>query len=370
VTHGDGAKSGEPSESAANQTPAVRSGLGDKAAKTKSQPRISTIVQIEIIGTDATIGLESQNWGKTFETLGHSARIRTAEPGETPSVSESTRGTLRTVRVIGELNRKGSVTFPGKSFARSQERELKEWLDELESYGAQGSPSGQAHWGLNATQAEELLRTLSPPIESDCTGRPLTEIAAELGFGTEIPLRAHTSAQDAWTPKDTALIAMQEVKGLSRGSGFAALLADHGLCMRPIRTPQGKIELVIQRRQDVTDPWPVGWDPGTDIPRSQLMPTAFALKPIGFLDRPIAETIEEARIQTDSVIVVDHWNSTKSGIDLQKSRYEFSRKRTAWILVLKAAIGPTGMIANFRLDEAGKAFLMLAPFEQAPIKQR
>jgi hypothetical protein len=148
------------------------------------------------------------------------------------------------------------------------------------------------------------------------------------------------------------------------------LLADHGLCMRPIRTPQGIIELVIQPRQDVTDPWPVGWEPGTDIPRSQLMPTVFALKPIGFLDRPLAETIDDARAQTDSIILVDFWKSAKNGIDLQKSRYELAQKRTAWILVLKSAIGPTGLLAHFRLDEAGKAFLLLAPFEQAPVKRR
>jgi hypothetical protein len=163
---------------------------------------------------------------------------------------------------------------------------------------------------------------------------------------------------------------MQEVKGLCRGTGFAALLADHGLCMRPFRTPQGVVELVVQTRQDVTDPWPVGWDPGTEIPRSQIMPTVFAQKPIGFLDRPIAETIEEARNETDSVIVVDLWKASKRGIDLQKSRYELSRKRTAWILVLKSAIGPTGLLAHFRLDEAGKPFLWVAPFEQQPVKQR
>jgi hypothetical protein len=370
ATRGEEPKGRDVGGSAALRAPTIRTEVRDKTAKAKTAPQVSTILQIEIIGTDATVGLESQNWGKTFETLGRSARIRTAQAGETPSVSESTRGTLRTVRVIGELNRKGTVTFPGKSFARSDERELKEWLDELESYGAQGSPAGQPHWGLNAAQAEDLLKKLSPPIESECAGRPLIEIATEIGFGKEVPLRAHTSAEEAWNPKEKPLVAMQEVRGLSRGSGFAALLADHGLCMRPFRTPQGTIELLIQPRQDVADPWPVGWDPGPEVPRSQLMPTVFAQKPIGFLDRPIVEMIEEVRTQTDSVIVVDLWKSTKHGIDLQKSRYEFPKKRTAWILVLKSAIGPTGLLAHFRLDEAGKTFLWLAPFEQPPVKPR
>ena len=90
------------------------------------------------------------------------------------------------------------------------------------------------------------------------------------------------------------------------------------------------------------DAWPLGWEPRPNVPRDDYAPTLFAFVPIGFLDRPVTETLVEAREQTGCAIVVDTPRLEKKEVDLAKRIYGVPEKKTAWVLILQSALTGTG----------------------------
>jgi hypothetical protein len=327
----------------------------------------NTTIEIDLVMTDATQSLQSQTWGRVFDKIGQRVRVKTAGIEEDPKISETNRGPLRTVKLVGRIDRRGTLTFPGKSFTSGDEKALKEWLDELQVFGAQGNPTGQARWGLNTEQFQTLFTSLAEEVTTDVKGQPLVDVARSLGFGIDVPLRIHDTVADRWNP---ALTVTQDVRGLSRGSALAVLLNDHGLCIRPVRTPGGSVDLVVRSRDQTPDPWPVGWEPKPNVQRSDYAPELFAFRPIGFLDRPVSATIEEARTQTGCPIVIDTPALARKEIDLEKRTFGLPQKKTAWILVLQSALLGTNLVHQIRVDEAGRGFIFITPFESRAANTR
>jgi hypothetical protein len=168
---------------------------------------------------------------------------------------------------------------------------------------------------------------------------------------------------------DPALVALQDVRGLTRGSALAVLLNDHGLCFRPLRTPAGTVDLVVLDKAKTPDPWPLGWEPRSDVSRNEYAPTLFAMGPIGFLERPVTETLADARQQTGCAIVVDTPGVLKKEVDLSKRFYGVPQKKTAWVLVLEAALTGTGLLRHIRIDEAGRGFVLIGPYESKSVSR-
>ncbi|QDT55546.1 hypothetical protein Pan44_35900 [Caulifigura coniformis] len=348
--------------------PSPESRLGERSA-VKAEPT-STTLHIDLLMNDATEALQSQTWGRVFDALGHRVRVRTAGVDDEAAIEESRRGPLRTVQLTGRLDRRGTLTFPGRTFKTGDERALKEWLEELEAYGAQGSPAGQPRWGLNTEQFQGLFRSLAEDVSTDLQGQPLIDAARSLGFGIDIPLRVHDSVAGKWNSTESPLVVAQDVRALSRGSAFAVLLNDAGLCFRPLRTPSGSIDLVVLNRAETPDPWPIGWAPRPDVQRSDYAPSLFAFGPIGFLDRPVTEMLQDARDQTGCAIVIDHPGIAKKEVDLVKKTFGLPQKKTAWVLVLQSALAGTGLVPHIRVDEAGRGFIFIAPFESRAISNQ
>jgi len=330
----------------------------------------STTLHIDLLMNDATEALQSQTWGRVFDALGHRVRVRTGGVDDEPAIEETRRGPLRTVQLTGRLDRRGTLTFPGRTFKTGDERALKEWLEELQAYGAQGSPAGQPRWGLNTEQFQGLFKSLAEDVSTDFQGQPLIDAARSLGFGIDIPLRIHDSVASKWNATDPPLVVTQDVRALSRGAALALLLNDAGLCFRPLRTPSGAIDLVLLNRAETPDPWPIGWAPRPDVQRSDYAPALFAFGPIGFLDRPVTEVLLEARDQTGCAIVIDHPGITKKEVDLSKKTFGLPQKKTAWVLVLQSALAGTGLVPHIRVDEAGRGFILIAPFESRAISNK
>jgi hypothetical protein len=349
------------------KAPASETRVGEKPAR-PAEPS-NTTLQIDLFASDPTQALQSQTWGRVFDQLGHRVRIRTGGAEDETKLSESNRGPLRTVLLVGKIDRRGTLTFPGKKFEPGDDKALKEWLDELQSYGAQGSPVGQPRWGLNADQFKDLFASLSEAVKTDVTGLPLVDVVRSFGFGIDVPLRIHDSVADRWKSAQPALAALQDVRGLTRGSALAVLLNDHGLCFRPLRTPSGAIDLVVLDKTQTPDAWPLGWEPRPDVSRNEYAPALFAFGPIGFLDRPVTETLADAREQTGCAFVVDTPGLLKKEINLSKRIYGVPQKKTAWVLVLQSALTGTGLLPHIRIDEAGRGFILVAPFESKSVSR-
>ena len=106
-------------------------------AKPTSVPR--TEVAIELLTKSRFTSVGAQRWGATFAKLGVSARIRPPVLKDKPDVTEKMLGRTRHVLAVGSLEEDGSLVFPGRRFRTSDASKIVEWIEELKTYGAQGS---------------------------------------------------------------------------------------------------------------------------------------------------------------------------------------------------------------------------------------
>ncbi|MFG0336051.1 MAG: hypothetical protein ACF8TS_22050 [Maioricimonas sp. JB049] len=336
---------------------------------TGSSRETTTIIQVELLSPRFADPLLSQEWGRLFERLGVVARIRQPVFDEEPEIKESTRGTLRLVKLIGQIDRDGSAVFPGHRFRQSELEELGEWLEELKTYGAQGAPTGKPLWGLQRAQFTAIFDSLKTPIEVELKGRPVDEALAELPLPETYPVRWHTSTD---TIRETAgnVNVLQEVRGLSAGTGLAVILADLGLGYRPLRTPSGSIELVIQQLSDAPDAWPVGWEPLKGTSRLQLAPTLFQMERVGFDQVPLTEILDAIETATGIPIVLDYGQCRAHDIAPHEFRVSYPTKRTAWALLVNSVVRQARLTKEFKVDEAGNTFLHIYPFVPRPATDR
>jgi hypothetical protein len=239
---------------------------------------------------------------------------------------------------------------------------LKEWVDELKLYGAQGAPEGQPVWGLSEPQFNELFAALSRPIPADAEGQTVQTAIDQMGLPQAHPVRFHSTALKHLGGMESVPPVRQRLAGMSVGTGLAALLADYGLGFRPLRNPSGEIELVVQPLDDISDAWPVGWEPEDDSRRDKVAPALFKMVPVKFDDVPLQDVLDAISQATQTPIIVDHYATARQGIDLNTLTLSYPAKRTAWIIVINSAAARNRMVQKLRVDERGNPFVHIAPF--------
>ncbi len=322
-----------------------------------------TIIEVELIGRGALSGgVKAHRWAETLQKLGVSVRVRQPTVDDEPGVTEKTRGTLRWVTVIGVLDSKGRMLLPDQEFSASDTVLLREWIDELKLYGAQGAPEGKPLWGLSKTQFNTIFAALGKPIPQDSEGETLTRALQQMNLPPEYPVRFHSTAAQQLSAAEASLPVRQRLAGISCGTGLAAVLADSGLGFRPLRTPAGAIELVVQPLADIDNAWPVGWEPPRETRRTQLAPQLFKMVPVQFDEIPLQDVLGAITQASGVPIIIDHRAVEQKGIDLTATTLSYPAKRVAWIQVIHSAATRNHMTEKLRVDELGKPFIHVAPF--------
>lgn len=322
-----------------------------------------TIVEFELLGDGPLSGgLAAHEWTETLREFGADVQVRQPRPGDRIGVTEKTRGSLRWVTVVGHLSANGKMVIPDREFSRAQTALLREWIDELKLYGAQGSPEGKPLWGLSESQFKELFAGLSQPITADVQGKPLRAALPTMQLPPEYTLRLHSTAEQHLSLRKAEPIMRQNLVGISCGTGLAAALADAGLAFRPLRNPAGAIELVVQPLAEVSDPWPVGWELHQDMRRHELAPSLFKMVPVQFRDVPLQDVLEAVAESAGIPILIDHDAVERRGIDLAATTLSYPSKRVAWIQVIHSAAVRNGMTEKLKIDENGRPFVHVTPF--------
>ncbi len=336
---------------------------GDPQAASVAARADKTIIEFELIGRGALSGgIKAHRWAETLDKLGVSVRVRQPTVDDEPGVTEKTRGTLRWVTVIGLLDNKGHMLLPDRKFSASDIVLLREWIDELKLYGAQGAPEGKPLWGLSKTQFDAIFAALGKPISQASEGQTLTKALQQMNLPPEYPVRFHSTAAQQLSAAESSLPVRQRLAGISCGTGLAALLADYGLGFRPLRTPAGAIELAVQPLADISNAWPVGWEPPPETLRRLLAPQLFKMVPVQFDEVPLQDVLDAITQASGVPIIIDHRAVEQKGIDLAETTLSYPAKRVAWIQVIHSAATRNRMTQKLRVDELGQPFVHVAPF--------
>lgn len=344
---------------------------GAQAPAPQSVVRVDkTLVEFEILMPKIGNPLLAQQWGPVFEQIGVGVRFRERILDDKPSVEERSRGTYRMVTVVGEMDRDGTLHFPNRSFRRDQSQRLAEWVRELQTYGAQGSPDGQPLWGLSQRQFDALFAALGRPVTADVQGLGLREAIQNLGLPNEYPFRLHRSAEDLLSSSAADHAVRNDVTGLSCGTSLAIVLADFGLGFRPLRTPAGSIELVAEPLQGLSHPWPVGWPVDPKRPRNETAPALFAKVEAGFNEVPLADVLAAIANASQTPVILDYEACARHKVDPTTVNVSYPQKQTAWILILRTVTAQARLTREIMLDEAGNAFVHVFPFEPRRAAER
>ncbi len=336
---------------------------GESTPRPAAPSALKTSVEFELIIGDSVGGdTRSRDWAELLQEQGATVRIRQAQFDDKIGVTETVRGTLRWVKVIGILDETGRIVVADQAFSRADSVKLKEWVDELQLYGAQGSPEGKPLWGLSEEQFKSLFAAMSEPVPMNSFGETMEVAMRQMNLPAEYAVRYHSTAITHLASITSVTPVRQRLAGLSRGTSLAIILADNGLGFRPMRTPTQEIEFVIQPLADISDPWPIGWEMDKDARRNEVAPTLFKMVPVQFNDVPVQAVLDEIANVTQVPIVVDHFQVEQKGLNLQELTLSYPSRKAAWMTVINSAAARNRMKQQLRVDEQGLPFVHIAPF--------
>lgn len=337
-------------------------------AAPKPLPIRQTSVDFEVMLDRDADFTAPQRWGPLFERIGVPVRFRERIQGDEVATEERVRGSHRMVNVVGELGRDGVLRFVGKDFTLDNEAALKKWIEELQTYGAQGAPDGQPVWGLTDQQFDALFAELNQPVATDVEGLEFQPAIKQLGLPAAYPFRLHDAFKELFQSGDRDHPLRHEVSGLSRGTALAIVLADYGLGFRPLRTPGGAIELVAEPLEQLQDPWPIGWPLEKDRPRNETAPALFEQVTAGFDDVPLADVLSAVEQASGVRVIVDYERCARRNIDPAGKKVSYPQRNSAWILILRTVTSQARLSREIMLDEAGNAFVYVFPFEPKRVR--
>jgi hypothetical protein len=323
---------------------------------------VDTRLNVEIFAEEANAGFEAQRWQSTFERAGVYLRIRSAVPGDKLSITEKKYLNLREVSVVGRLEMNGSLTFEGHKFTPSQSAALVEWLNELKTYGSQGSPQGKALWGLSNDQFDAVFRALASPVEQDVADLPVDLALRAFGLPESYPLRMSYAAQRIAAAEPRSKSRLQ-LKGFSHGTALALLLSQSGLGFRPERTPAGKIELVVMPADDSL--WPLGWEHLEGTSPVSIAPKLFQQTQVELTDQKLADVLEAIGQKTSTPILLDYAKIEARGLDVNSVSVTVEKRRYAWVSLLNRITSPSFLTVKICCDEARKPFVWVTPLKNA-----
>jgi hypothetical protein len=344
--------------------------MTSRSASAQTQLRreaLSTQISFEVLIAPGTTGIDAQRWGPVFQKFGTAARFRQPLLDDRPDLSETASGRTRLVKVVGELKPDGSIVFPGHRFRLSDTRRLAEWIRELKTYGALGSPEGRPGFGLTSSQLELVLRTLEAPVTSELAGLPVDQALRRFGLPDSLPARLSVDAEERLSRLPEGVVAPSDLRGLSRGTALAILLSRASLGFRPTRTPTGSLELEVLPLGRATGLWPIGWPldrPPVQVAPKFVEPTGFDLK-----DKPLTELLDEAVTASEIRILIDVRRIAEAELNLGSVKVSQRPRRMTWAGMLDRATFPD-LMAELLQDESGNAFVWVTTRTIAQMNER
>ena len=328
----------------------------DKPASTKQTTK-NTVIEIELLQAEGGGGMHGQQWLKVLEPLDVGLRVRKPILGDKPEMKEREAGNLRFVTAIGTLDRSGNLVFSDRTFGLSEVTKLKEWINELRTYGIKGTPVGKKLWGLSEDQFATLFDGLLRKVDFETENLPLKHAVTKLPLPSEFSVRWNSEAVELLTKQGDKARVRQELKGFSAALALALSLSDNGFGFRPNRTPSGVIELLIEPRNAKLEQWPIGWP----VQRAtfKAAPKLYAMVPIELSDVELSDVLNAISELAEVPILIDYAELEAKQIDLEKIKVSFPRKMTTWSLALRQLVVPKRLTREVWQDEAGRVFVWI-----------
>lgn len=300
-----------------------------------------------------------QQWTRVLSALKIKFQIRSARKGDTIEIEN--RGTKDRPRyyVHGVIKNDSTLQVPGGRFKLTDRGKLSAWLEELKTYGPQGSPEGEPLYGLNAEQFDKLMEDLGQTILFNTKGIErkvaLERITSKLQHTTRFSPRAKAALASDDAVRDN-------IMGLSSGTGLAYLLRPAGMALRPERLPSGQVILNIETAGETSEPWPVGWELKTR--RKEVVPQFFEFIDVDIEPIPLSTALEAIQGRVEIPFLLDRNNLVRHEVKVDEVKVSYPGKKSTYSIILQRLLGQARLTSEVRLDEKGKPFLWITTLKK------
>lgn len=327
------------------------------------QPTRSLDLDI-LIRSQPAYRVKAQAWGRILQELDYTAQFRLPKPGEETLVEDLDQDGRLTVHVVCGMSSDGSLQVGNRKFTMADSKELKLFLEEVILYGAGGPPDQNSRWGMTDEQLFELTRMLSEPVTSDVEIQSPLVTVESIGLPSAIRMRFTEAARGIVLrrPPESAP-EMMDLKGFSKGTAVAIVLAQYHLGFRPHRIAAGSYEIEIDAGDESANLWPIGWR--AQESSAIILPAYLKSIPVDVEDAAVSSLLDVICSRLEVPAYRSTFALAAEGKDLDELTYTRKNDKVSPSRLLTAIGDKLQLGFDLRVDEAGKIFLWVTTSEES-----
>lgn len=321
------------------------------------EPPIVRTVELDVLIQSApNYRVKAQEWGRLFQELGYTPKFRLPKPGEEIRIEDVAQGNRVSVLVVCGMSPDGSIRVGRQKFTLADSNKLRTVLDELRDYGSGGPPERNPTWGMSEKQLMEIMKLLGEPVaEVVQLQSPLASVES-LGLPEGVKLTFADAARErALGSRPESAPVILDLKGCSKGSGMAIILAQYGLGFRPHRIAANRFELQIDAGGETNNLWPTGWKTQETVAR--ILPAYLKSIPVDVEDTEISALLEVLSERLKIPVFQSRFELVSAGKNLDELTYSRNEKKIAPSRLLTSIGDKLQLGFDVRVDEGGKLFL-------------
>lgn len=326
-------------------------------------PRRTLDVEV-LMQSQPSYRIKAQEWGRVFQELGYSVKFREPRAGEAPRVEDLDRDDFLATHVVAAMAADGSIRIGTQKFDIQSTKPLTLALEEIQRHGAMGPPEGRPTWGLTDEQFKEVTRLLGTPVENPVELQSSILAVESVGLPTNMRMKFTAAAREqALAQRPESAPETLELQGFTKGSAIAMILAQYGLGFRPKYVGPGHYDMEIDRGNESSNLWPIGWKPEQSF--SEILPAYFRAIPLDVEEVEVSSLVGAI---SDKLGVSDFSSAhelTAKGLDVNTLKYTRKNDRISPARLLTAVGDKLELGFDVRVDEAGKMFLWVTTADDA-----
>jgi hypothetical protein len=309
-------------------------------------------------------------WLQLLADIGiDNVRIRGAQSGDEPRVEN--RGTSERPRyqVVGILHPRNQLLLPGGTFSPTDRGRLKAYFEQLSADGGESPTAPRGPFGLSEKEFNAVFADLAQPIDFETKGQHPRAVIDRLQ--SSFALKTAVDA-DADRALNAAAPVIDEMKGLTAGTGLAMLLRKDRLVLRPHQSRGQPVvyrvalagadyvaSTTLGKTADLAmTQWPIGWGPQKSP--GQIAPSLFEYLNAEIDGYTLEETLAAIGPRLKPPLYLDHAALAAHQIDLAKIQVQMPRTRTYYKRVIDRVLSQGRLGSELRIDEAGTPFLWIS----------
>jgi len=339
--------------------------LPAETGRANTERTIVRTVELDVLIQSApNYRVKAQEWGRLFQELGYTPKFRQPKPGEEIRIEDIVDGDRVSVHIVCGMSADGSIRVGRQKFTLADSNRLRSLLDELRDYGSGGPPERNPTWGMTEVQLTEIMKLLSEPVK-DVTQLQAPLLSVEsLGLPDGVKLTFADSARErALGRRPESAPTELDLKGCSKGTGMAIILAQYGLGFRPQRIAANRFELQIHAGGETNNLWPTGWKTQETVAR--VLPAYLKSIKVDVQDTEISTLLEVLSERLKIPVFQSSFELGSAGKNLDELTYSRDETKIAPSRLLTSIGDKHKLGFDVRVDEGGKLFLWATTAEES-----